>query len=1149
MKRRNLCPFLLSLFLSLGTLFPTQQPTVWAATDNLLLNGGFEEGAFMPTGAPTGWSKVQYNPGRAQFAWDKSQAHGGSKSVKISADQLDDARWLQTVTVQPNAYYELSGWLRTTNVQGENGGGGAHLSVETNDIPFLARTPKQRGTSDWHYVRTLFANGSATQVTIGARLGDYADVSMGVAWFDDLALRQLTTLDFRVTPVLFRPNDVPPMTHALPWIDTQMQMVQHWYGEQLRNRTFTLEAAREVVGTYPLMHYYGDCVPPREGCTPPAGEQLFSHVFPDLATLGYPDELDRVVVAFFQSDGERGVALGGPRQALVALPPDDLLGDSTHIGSHLRVDQGGFAHELGHSFGLPHTLDDPEGSPGLSLMNYGFYNFPQITLVNTATNPERNQLRAGGFFSNTLPLTDGGFEDCLAAWQVTQGTPTCAGNGQQHSGLSALQFTAANQHYALQQEAAVTGATAYAFSGWVKIDGPASDFTVQVIVQALSSGKNVLNTFTVSTFNSPTRGWVKVGTALPLPAEAASVRVKVSAQGKALAVWLDDLYLQPATAALPAPLPMVDNDGQAVADLHPMIQWTEVVRASTYTVQLATNPEFTPLLAESQVTAPFLTADLPAFDTYYFWRVKAHNGSGESAWSPVWSLVARPPVRFYDDEFSSGVLDTAWAWQTTAPAGWSFSSPPNRQGGYLAIPMPLLDLDVTGSPRRLLLRATPPGDFEAHILSEVWKFGDNPSWAGIQESRGLLLYQDDDNYLRLGQRYADSNQLEVVAKVNGAVVTQAQSLQALAIPLKVVRKGNTYRGYYSVDGIHWRQLGQTVTAAWSTLRMGLFAYHTTADNTPSVAYFNRFRVTTPCYSVVTTVAEINRGTVQQSAETCAAGGYRGGAPVTLSATPAVGYHFGYWQGSVSSQSNPLLLSVSGDLNVSAVFYRYGVESMANIAQAGAPGTSVIYALPIRNTGTITDAYTLAVSTNRWPTSAPAVVGPIAAGAILTAPVTVQIPTQALAFATDVATLQLTSQGDAQQGTVSTLTTTATPVSAVSVTVAVSGQAGAPAATVVYPLVVTNAGNITDTFTLAFRDNQWPTTLPTTVGPLAPGASVTLSVVVTIPAGATAAANDTVVVTVATQRDPTKSATISVTTTAQVEPVPTYRIFLPVLAGG
>lgn len=93
---------------------------------------------------------------------------------------------------------------------------------------------------------------------------------------------------------------------------------------------------------------------------PLVAEQLFSMVFPDLSTLGYADEPDRIVVAFFQSDGERGVALGGTCEVGGNATWGGFVGRQTHIGSHLTVDQGGFAHELGHSFGLPHTLDDPE---------------------------------------------------------------------------------------------------------------------------------------------------------------------------------------------------------------------------------------------------------------------------------------------------------------------------------------------------------------------------------------------------------------------------------------------------------------------------------------------------------------------------------------------------------------------------------------------------------------------------------------------------------------------------------------------------------------------------------------------------------------------------------------------------------------------
>lgn len=170
---------------------------------------------------------------------------------------------------------------------------------------------------------------------------------------------------------------------------------------------------------------------------------------------------------------------------------------------------------------------------------------------------------------------------------------------------------------------------------------------------------------------------LRLGQHCPCRADAVFARVQLSAEGKALAAWVDDLQINrprqhcrrrcPSliTTVKPWPTCTLPSSGQRLC-----------VR-STYTVQLVTNPEFSPLLTEAHVTAPFMTADLPAFDTHdYFWRVKANNGGGESAWSPVWSLVARQPARFYNDEFSGGVLDNAWSWQTTAPAGGALTAHP-----------------------------------------------------------------------------------------------------------------------------------------------------------------------------------------------------------------------------------------------------------------------------------------------------------------------------------------------------------------------------------------------------------------------------------------------------------------------------------------
>lgn len=114
--------------------------------------------------------------------------------------------------------------------------------------------------------------------------------------------------------------------------------------------------------------------------------------------------------------------------------------------------------------------------------------------------------------------------------------------------------------------------------------------------------------------------------------------------------------------------------------------------------------------------------------------------------------------------------------------------------------------------------------------------------------------------------------------------------------------------------------------------------------------------------------------------------------------------------------------------------------------------------------------------------------------------------------------------------------TAAAVYGVSVSPAADAQSGAPGATVSYILDVTNTGNGTDTFDVTLAGNGWTTTVPTTVGPLADGATTQLTVDVTIPAGAADGDMDTVDVTVASQGDPGQTAVASLTTTASVTTV-------------
>ena len=98
--------------------------------ENILSNESFEEGIYSPTASPIDWAWDAFQPS-AVPTWDDTKARTGDKSVKIYAPAPNDARWIQTVDVEPNKLYYLSGWIKTDNVghTAESVDAGANLSL------------------------------------------------------------------------------------------------------------------------------------------------------------------------------------------------------------------------------------------------------------------------------------------------------------------------------------------------------------------------------------------------------------------------------------------------------------------------------------------------------------------------------------------------------------------------------------------------------------------------------------------------------------------------------------------------------------------------------------------------------------------------------------------------------------------------------------------------------------------------------------------------------------------------------------------------------------------------------------------------------------------------------------------------------------
>jgi hypothetical protein len=94
----------------------------------------------------------------------------------------------------------------------------------------------------------------------------------------------------------------------------------------------------------------------------------------------------------------------------------------------------------------------------------------------------------------------------------------------------------------------------------------------------------------------------------------------------------------PAAPVLVSPL----DSSEAVAR-NPFLDWNNVPNATSYRVQVSTVPNFGTTVVNIVVTSSNYTVNPAlAYNTLYYWRVNATNGSGTGPWSVVWSFTTIP---------------------------------------------------------------------------------------------------------------------------------------------------------------------------------------------------------------------------------------------------------------------------------------------------------------------------------------------------------------------------------------------------------------------------------------------------------------------------------------------------------------------------
>ncbi len=185
-----------------------------------------------------------------------------------------------------------------------------------------------------------------------------------------------------------------------------------------------------------------------------------------------------------------------------------------------------------------------------------------------------------------------------------------------------------------------------------------------------------------------------------------------------------------------------------------------------------------------------------------------------------------PVLTAYSDDFGAATLDPRWSWvrePDPAVAG--------LDAGAFRFDTQAADLYVDSNNASVLTEQAPEGDYAVDV-----KLNSSLPDAGCCQNYaqgGLLIYGDDDNFIKVGVvSIWNTRQIEYAKEVKDVPANFPRyGNTVLAAPgrdtwLRIVRRaagaGETYTGYSSLDGVHWTR-GGTWTHALGRARIGLFS--------------------------------------------------------------------------------------------------------------------------------------------------------------------------------------------------------------------------------------------------------------------------------------------------------------------------------------
>ena len=210
--------------------------------------------------------------------------------------------------------------------------------------------------------------------------------------------------------------------------------------------------------------------------------------------------------------------------------------------------------------------------------------------------------------------------------------------------------------------------------------------------------------------------------------------------------------------------------------------------------------------------------------------------SGNTAWTvtpPKWAITqatsgptstatATSTGGAYDDEFTSGTLAGKWSWVRVDGANWSLTA----RSGFMRIVAQAGDINgSTNTAKNILLETAPTGDFTVDV-----KMDGKPAsnWA----QGGIVVYQDDNNYVKMVRLYSDANVFQFAKEAASTLTsgTATDGISGATSYLRIVKSGTNYSGYYSSNGTSFTQVWSTQSISLSNIKIGFVSMAGTGLN-------------------------------------------------------------------------------------------------------------------------------------------------------------------------------------------------------------------------------------------------------------------------------------------------------------------------------